>query len=275
MHNQPEPGHVYLVGAGPGDPDLITVGGLRLIRGADVVVFDRLVHPGLLQCIRLEAERIYVGKAPGKHSTSQDAIHEILVDRARRGLSVARLKGGDPFVFGRGGEECLALAEAGIPFHIVPGVSSAISAPAFAGIPVTCRNISAGFTVVTGHSCLGSDEPDWDALARTGTLVILMGLRNLPRIGERLMAAGLDPDTPAAVIESAATEDQNVVAGTLETIGLLSLGCAPPATIVIGDVVSLHYRMPWFHKGLVSLEDLHGAGIPFAHHRPVDRNFAL
>ena len=198
-----------------------------------------------------------------------------LSTRARQGLSVVRLKGGDPFVFGRGGEECLALAEAAIPFHIVPGVSSAISAPAFAGIPVTCRNISTGFTVVTGHSCLGGDTPDWDALARVGTLVILMGLRNLPRIGDRLMAAGLDPDTPAAVIESAATENQNVVAGTLETIGLLSLGCSPPATIVIGDVVSLYYRMPWFHKGLVSLGDVHGACIPFAHQRPVDRNFAL
>ncbi len=252
MHNRPEHGTVYLVGAGPGDPDLITAGGLRLLRHAEVVVFDRLVHPDLLDCIRMDAERIYAGKAPGKHSMPQEAINRILIDRARQCRSVVRLKGGDPFVFGRGGEECLALAEANIPFQVIPGISSAIAAPAFSGIPVTHRNISPAFTVVTGHSCTPSRSPDWNALARVGTLVILMGLGRLDWIVGQLIGAGLNPETPAAIIESAATQNQRTVSGTLRTIGLLSLGCTAPATIVIGEVVSLHSRITWFNKGPVS-----------------------
>ncbi len=252
MHNRPEHGTVYLVGAGPGDPDLITAGGLRLLRHAEVVVFDRLVHPDLLDCIRMDAERIYAGKTPGKHSMPQEDINRILIDRARQCRSVVRLKGGDPFVFGRGGEECLALAEANIPFQVISGVSSAIAAPAFGGIPVTHRNISPAFAVVTGHSCTAGRAPDWNALARVGTLVILMGLGRLNWIAGQLIEAGLDPETPVAIVESAATENQRTVYGTLGAIGLLGLGCAAPATVVIGEVASLHSRITWFNEGIVS-----------------------
>ncbi len=241
-----DPGTVYLVGAGPGDPDLLTVRGRALLEQADVVVYDRLVAPALLTCVRPEAERIYVGKAPGRHTCPQEEIHTLLIDAARRGRVVVRLKGGDPFVFGRGGEEGLALRAAGIPFVVVPGVTSAVSVPAYAGIPVTHRGVAQAFTVVTGHTC-GTDAPDWAALARAGTLVILMGLRRLPEIARTLMAGGRAPDTPVAVIAQGSTPEQIVVEGTLETIAARVADLRPPATIVVGDVVALRHALHWFH----------------------------
>lgn len=264
MRRQAEPGTVYLVGAGPGDPDLITVRGLDLVRTADVVVYDRLIHPELLERSSPDAERVYVGKEPGRHSIPQEETNEILIGRARSGRSVVRLKGGDPFVFGRGGEECLALAAAGVPFQVVPGITSPISAPAYAGIPVTHRGVASSFTVVTGHSCTSSEEPDWTALARAGTLIVLMGLRRLPDIAEQLIASGKNPETPAAVIASATTGDQETVVGDLRSIGERSRHLNPPATVVIGDVVSLRPWAAWFDERRNSEYDLfsHDHSVP-------------
>ena len=248
-------GTVYLVGAGPGDPDLITVKGLKLLRTADVVVYDRLIHPDLLDEINPRAERIYVGKETGSHSSPQEEINRYLVDWARRGRMVVRLKGGDPFVFGRGGEECVALAAAGIPFQVVPGISSPIGVPAYAGIPVTYRGLSAAFTVVTGHSCESAEDPDWAALARAGTLIILMGLRRLPEIAGTLIDSGSSPDTPAAVIASGTMHNQTVIDGTLRDIADKTRHLEPPATVVIGDVVSLRPFLSWFNEGWASEVD--------------------
>jgi uroporphyrin-III C-methyltransferase len=237
-------GIVYLVGAGPGDPGLITVKGLACLRRADVVLYDRLVHPALLDEAPLTAERIDVGKEPARQRRSQFEINALLVEKARQGKTVVRLKGGDPFVFGRGGEECLALAEAGIPFEVVPGVSSAIAVPAYAGIPVTHREIARSFTVITGHTC--DDSEAWDALPQTGTLIALMGVEHLPRIVERLVARGWSPDTPIAVIQRGTTSAQVVVEGTLADIAGRARSIRPPATIVVGQVVGLRRRLDWF-----------------------------
>ena len=238
-------GRVFLVGAGPGDPDLISVRGLRLIQRAEVVVFDRLVHPDLLEAAPEDAERIYVGKSPGHHLVQQDLINEILIDRALQGRVVVRLKGGDPFVFGRGGEECLALREAGIAFEIIPGITSAVAVPAYAGIPVTHRDVSPLFTVVTGHTCDGPGEIDWHALARGGTLVVLMGLSRLPQIAAALIAGGRDAGTPVAVIRAGTTAEQEVVVGTLSDIAERTRDLRSPATIVIGEVVGLRSHLSW------------------------------
>src|SRR2546423_2556142 len=236
-----EGGVVYLVGAGPGDPGLITAKGLELLRSADVLVYDRLVAPALVAEAPPAAERVFVGKPPhgGGADRAQDEIHELLVDRAQRGLTVVRLKGGDPFVFGRGAEECEALHAAGVPFHVVPGVTSAIAAPAAAGIPVTHRRLASAFAVVTGHECAGGSSLDWDALARVPTLVVLMGLSTLSEITARLLAHGADPDTPAAVIASGTLPAQRTVVGTLATLAtrVEEEGLEPPATVVIGEVV--------------------------------------
>ena len=233
-------GIVYLVGAGPGDPDLITVKGRDCLRRADVVVHDRLAAPLLLDEAPAAARRIDVGKIPGVRGWTQVRINRLLVSLASQGKTVVRLKGGDPFVFGRGGEECQALARAGLKFEVIPGVSSAVSAPAAAGIPVTHRGRAHAFTVVAGHTA-GPDEldQDWEALARAETLVILMGLHNLPHITERLLAAGRAPGTPAAVVSRATTGEQAVVRGTLADIAALARGLPTPATIVIGEVVEL------------------------------------
>jgi uroporphyrin-III C-methyltransferase len=234
-------GIVYLVGAGPGDPGLITVRGREVLRASDVVVYDRLVNPALLGEAPAWAERIPVGKQPGRHSTPQHAINAILVERARAGLTVTRLKGGDPFVFGRGGEECEALRAAGIHVEVVPGVTSAIAAPALAGIPVTDRRYASAFAVVTGHQCDDASGVDWDALARMPTLVVLMGLHALGEITRRLLAHGLPPSTPAAVVSCGTMPSQRTVTGTLATIALLAEDAtvAPPATLIVGDVVRL------------------------------------
>ena len=240
------PGTVYLVGAGPGDPSLITVRGLNVLREADVVVYDRLVHAELLRAPRSQARRIYVGKAPGRHMMTQSEINQVLVAQAQAGRRVVRLKGGDPFVFGRGGEEGQALAAADVPFEVVPGVTSAISVPAFAGIPVTHRGVASAFTVVTGHACEAEmEEPDWAALARVGTLVLLMGLRRLPHIAERLVEGGCAAETPVAVIASGTTAAQTVITGTLADIGARAADVRSPATIVIGEVVRLRKELAW------------------------------
>src|SRR6266480_4336846 len=232
-------GTVYLVGAGPGDPGLITTKGLEILRSADVVVYDRLVAPSLIAEAPPTAERVFVGKSARGAGAEQDDINALLVERARRGLTVVRLKGGDPFVFGRGAEECEALHAAEVPFHVVPGVTSAIAVPAAAGIPVTHRRLASAFAVVTGHECDGVSSLDWEALARVPTLVVLMGLSALREITARLLEHGADPDTPAAVIASGTLPTQRTVVGTLATLAarVAEESLEPPATVVIGEVV--------------------------------------
>lgn len=229
---------VHLVGAGPGDPDLLTVRAVRLLERADVVVFDRLVDERVLELSAPWAEMVDVGKRPGAPTDAQDRINDILVDRGRRFDCVVRLKGGDPFVFGRGGEEALELRAAGIPVEEVPGITSAIAAPAAAGIPVTMRGVSSGFTIVTAHQDPNSDLwLDWDALAKTRTtLVILMGASRTALISERLRAGGMDPATPVAVVRSATTTDQHVQRTTLA--GLPELEVTNPSTLVVGGVAA-------------------------------------
>jgi uroporphyrinogen III methyltransferase / synthase len=236
---------VYLVGAGPGDPGLLTVRGRDLLTVADVVVHDRLSAPALLELVRADAERIDVGKSPRGPSVPQSRINELLVEHGRTGRVVVRLKGGDPFVFARGAEEAAALAAAGVPYEVVPGITSAIAAPAYAGIPVTLRYSSTSFTVVTGHEDPTKErsEVDWESIARVGgTIVILMGVANLQRIAERLMAGGLPPDTPAAAVRWGTRPDQTTVRATLATLHQQSL--APPSTIVVGEVA--RQDLEWF-----------------------------
>lgn len=242
-------GTVHLVGAGPGDPGLITVRGLALLRQAEVVIYDRLVNPALLDEAPPEALRIFAGKVTGTHCLPQEQINALLVAHARRGRRVVRLKGGDPFVFGRGGEEAEALAEAGILFEVVPGVSSAVAVPAYAGIPLTHRRLSSSFAVVTGHEDVSQDEPgvDWQRLATAvDTLVILMGVRALPRIVGELVAHGRAPETPVALIRWGTTEAQKTITGTLADIVDKSAGLRPPVVAVIGEVVSLREQLRWF-----------------------------
>src|SRR6266540_5043602 len=232
-------GIVYIVGGGPGDPGLITVRGLECLRRADVVLYDRLVAQELLTEVPAYAEMIDVGKEPKRHRRSQDEINALLIEKARDGKMVVRLKGGDPFVFGRGGEECQALAEAGIPYEVVPGVSSAIAVPAYAGIPVTQRGISTSFTVVTGHTA--DSDLDWSAVSRTGTVVFLMGVAHLEEIVGQLITHGRASDTPVAIIEQGATQNQFVLTGTLADIveKAQTRSVQQPATLVVGEVVRL------------------------------------
>jgi uroporphyrin-III C-methyltransferase len=239
-------GVVQLIGAGPGDPELITVKGLRRLEQADVVVHDRLVSRQLLDLAPPTARRIDVGKTPGMHRWSQRRINTLLVAEARRGRRVVRLKGGDPFVFGRGGEECEALVEARIPFEVVPGVSSAVAAAAYAGIPVTHRSHTSAFAVVTGHSSNEFDDLDWEALSRVGTLVVLMGLGSLRRIVQMLRANGRAADTPVAIVSRATVPEQRSVRGTLADIVIKARYLTTPATIVVGNVVALGDRLSWF-----------------------------
>jgi uroporphyrin-III C-methyltransferase len=232
-------GIVYLVGAGPGDPELITVKGLRCLQRADVVVYDRLANPALLEEAPARARRVYAGKRPGRPALRQEEIEALLVRHARAGRVVVRLKGGDPFVFGRGGEEALACAAAGIPCEVVPGVSSAVAAPASAGIPLTHRGIASGFAVVTGH-CLGEDRVDWVALARIETLVVLMGAARLAEIAGLLLAKGRRGEDPAAVVERATLPGSRVWTGTLLDLTQNEAPeIASPATLVLGEVVKV------------------------------------
>ena len=238
---------VYLVGAGPGDPGLLTRRGAELLARADVVVHDRLGTADLLDLARPDAERISAGKAPGQVDLTQDEINAVLVEKGLAGLEVVRLKGGDPFVFGRGGEEAEALAAAGVPFAVVPGITSAIGAPAYAGIPVTHRGRSTHFTVVTGNEDPTKDrtDVDWDALARVGgTLVILMGAARIGGIADRLMAAGLPPETPVAAVRNGTRPDQETVRATLATIG--AAGVKAPSAVVVGAVAGLD--LTWFES---------------------------
>ncbi|MCC7118831.1 MAG: uroporphyrinogen-III C-methyltransferase [Anaerolineales bacterium] len=244
MHNLT--GKVFIVGAGPGDPDLITVKGLHSIQQADVILYDRLAPAELLDEAPAYAELIDVGKAPKQHRRSQDEINALLVEKAYQGKTVVRLKGGDPFVFGRGGEECLALREAGVEYEIIPGVSSAIAVPAYAGIPVTQRGVTTAFTVVAGHVGVAESDIDWSAISKVGTLVFLMGVEHLVEITEALIKHGRSAETPAAVIENGTTQNQNVVIGTLSTIAERSAEVLPPAILIVGEVVNLQAELDWF-----------------------------
>ena len=241
-------GSVALVGAGPGDPRLITLRGWALLRRADVVVYDRLVDRRLLRRAP-RARLVFAGKARGDHALPQDEINALLVHHARRGRRVVRLKGGDPFVFGRGGEEAAALAAAGIRYEIVPGVSSAVAVPAYAGIPVTHRGLAASFAVVTGHEACEGSRVDWQRLA-TGvdTLVILLGVSALPRIAQTLIAHGRAPSTPAAIVSNGATSQQTTIVDRLDRIAARAEGVLPPAVIVIGDVVRLREQLAWVER---------------------------
>ncbi len=238
-------GIVYLIGAGPGDPDLITVRGRDCLRQADVVVYDRLVNKALLAEAPPDAERIFAGKKPGHHSMSQEAINRLLIDRARAGQVVVRLKGGDPFVFGRGGEEAAACAAAGVRWEVIPGVTSAVAVPTAAGIPVTFRDVSGTFAIVTAHRASDRNKLNWPALAQMDTLVVLMGVRRLPDVVAGLIAAGRAADTPVAIIERGTQVDERVTIGTLADIvqQARAVGVRSPATIVIGEVVRLREEL--------------------------------
>ncbi|MBI1993403.1 MAG: uroporphyrinogen-III C-methyltransferase [Deltaproteobacteria bacterium] len=243
-------GKVYLVGAGPGDPGLMTVRGLELLRRAEVVVYDRLVNPVLLEEAPSAALRLFVGKGSGFHTLPQEQINGILIAQARLGSLVVRLKGGDPFIFGRGGEEAEALLAAGVPFEVVPGVSSAVAVPAYAGIPLTHRELSSSFAVITGHeACKAEPSVDWARLSTAvDTLVILMGLKNFPLIVGKLLAHGRSPATPVALIRWGTTEEQQTVVGTLADIIDKAAVLQPPVVVVVGEVVALRDRLHWFDE---------------------------
>lgn len=245
-------GKVYLIGAGPGDPELITVKGLRYLRSADVVLYDRLISTELLAETRPGTDLIFVGKEAGCHSLAQAEINALLIYHAQRNHIVVRLKGGDPFVFGRGGEEAQALVAAHIPFEVVPGISSAIAVPAYAGIPVTHREYTSSVTIVTGHEGLSaSPAVNWEALAALGgTLIVLMGVKALPHFTQKLIAHGMDAQLPAAVIQEGTTPQQRVVTGTLATIATRAIeaGLSVPALTIIGSVVSTREALAWYEQ---------------------------
>jgi uroporphyrinogen III methyltransferase/synthase len=247
------PGIVYLVGAGPGDPGLMTVRSLELIAGADTILHDRLIGDAALAGARPDAELVYVGKRPGESAMAQAEIEALMVERARAGRSVVRLKGGDPFVFGRGGEEAEALAAAGVNFEVVPGVTAGVAAPAYAGIPVTHRDDASAVAFVTGHEDPEKPETalDWEALARfPGTLVLYMGMRNLPLIAERLTAAGRDPGEPAAAVERGTQPGQRVVSSTLAELptAVADAGLRAPAILLIGPVAGRREAIAWLER---------------------------
>mgnify|MGYP000047119173 CR=1 FL=1 len=241
-------GEVYLVGAGPGDPELLTLKAMRLIQKADVVFYDRLVSDGVLELARRDAERIYVGKAAAQHAFPQQDINHMLIERAQMGQRVVRLKGGDPFVFGRGGEEIADLATAGIPFQIVPGISAANGCACYAGIPLTHRDCAQAVRFVTGHLQNGSIDLPWDSmLSEQETLVFYMGLTGLAHICQQLVAHGRNPDTPAALIEKGTTPAQRVHAGTLATLPAMveEAAVSAPTLIIVGQVVALREALVW------------------------------
>ncbi|MBO7922070.1 siroheme synthase CysG [Alteromonas sp. K632G] len=242
-------GQVYLVGAGPGDPDLLTFRALRLMQKADVVVYDRLVSPQILELVRRDAEKIYVGKAKSNHSLPQDDINQLMVDEAKKGNRVVRLKGGDPFIFGRGGEEIQTLIQHGIEFQVVPGITAANGASSYAGIPLTHRDHAQSVVFATGHLKDDTIDLNWQSLAHANqTIVFYMGLTGLPIICKKLIENGLTADTPIALIQSATTENQVVVTGTLSDItqNPATSALKPPTLIIVGTVVSLHNQLNWF-----------------------------
>jgi uroporphyrinogen III methyltransferase / synthase len=261
--HKPTQGIVYLVGAGPGDPGLITVRGAELLKSADVVIYDYLSNPQLLiHCP--QAQAIYVGKQAALHSMTQEQINQLLVESAQSGKRVVRLKGGDPFVFGRGGEECEALSAAGVRFEVVPGITAAIAAPAYAGIPVTHRDLNSSFTFITGHEKEeayrqteslsrgpgAASDLDWSALAKLPCLAFYMGVKSLPRICAKLIEHGMDPRMPAATIRWGTTPRQKTVTGTVSDLAarVAEAGLAPPAMTIIGRVVTLRDSMNWFES---------------------------
>ena len=282
---------VYLIGAGPGDPGLLTIKGKDILEKADVVVYDYLANDTLLGYARPDAERIYVGKVAGNHALPQDGINKLIIEKAKEGKIVARLKGGDPYIFGRGGEEAEELLDAGVPFEEVPGISSTIAGPAYAGIPLTHRSFSSSVTLITGHE--NPDKPgsvhNWKALAASAnTLVFVMGMKNLPDIARNLIEAGLSPDTPAALVHWGTTAKHRSLAATLGTLHEEGVrqGFTNPSVIIVGKVVTLRDRLNWFEQkpllgrsvvvtrareqasGLAAqLADLRRRGHPVPHHR--------
>ncbi len=253
-------GKVYIIGAGPGDPGLITVRAVECLRKSDVVVYDYLVSRDILGLAGKGARSIYVGKKGGDHTVSQEILNQILVKEACDGNIVSRLKGGDPFIFGRGGEEAEVLSEAGIPFEIIPGVTSAIAVPAYAGIPLTHRGFTSSVTFVTGHEDPTKDGSniDWENISVVGTVVFLMGVKNLTHIVTNLIKNGRDPGTPAALIRWGTTADQETLTGTLGNIAEMAeeKNFSPPAIFVVGDVVKLRDDLNWFER-----KPLFGKGI--------------
>ncbi len=241
-----QPGKVYLVGAGPGHPELLTLKAAELLKIGDVIIYDRLIQEEVLALAKPSAERVYMGKTAGRHESRQDEIHELLLRKAQEGKTVIRLKGGDPFVFGRGGEEAEYLAEHGVRFEVVPGVSSVFAAPACAGIAVTHRDMASAVAIVTGHEANDHQSRlNWDAIAGIDTLVFLMAVHSVARIVQELLARGRDPDTPAAMIQMAFWHGEKAVTGTLATIAadIERSGIVPPATLVIGNVVQLRKKL--------------------------------
>ncbi len=246
-------GVVYLAGAGPGDPDLLTVKALRVIKEADVIVYDRLLSKAILDKFPDAAEKIFVGKSTGDHTIPQEQIGKILIEKANQGKKVVRLKGGDPFLFGRGGEEAEYLQNSGVKFEVVTGVTSALAAPAYAGIPVTHRNYSSSVAVVTGHEdpLKANSNVDWEKLATAvDTIVILMGIGRLDLITSALIRGGRNIETPVAAIEWGTTSRQRTVEGNLGDIGqkVVSEKVNPPAVIIVGDVVNLRSKLSWFSE---------------------------
>jgi uroporphyrin-III C-methyltransferase len=267
-------GRVFLVGAGPGDPDLLTLRAARLLAQADVVVYDHLVGDGVLELINAEAERIYVGKERNHHSMAQGDINALLVRQARQGRQVVRLKGGDPFVFGRGGEELQVLAEHGVAFEVVPGITAACGVASYAGIPLTHRDYAQSCLFVTGHLKDGSCNLDWPALARPRqTVVIYMGLGGLADICAQLIAHGVAPSMPAAVVQQGTTLDQRVVAATLSDLHerVAEAGLQSPCLIIVGEVVRLHDQLAWFDQRAMPAAFVEVDGVPLDVALRIDR----
>ncbi|MGZ3635338.1 MAG: uroporphyrinogen-III C-methyltransferase, partial [Syntrophales bacterium] len=254
-------GKVYIIGAGPGDPGLFTIKGLRCLKEADVIIYDHLVNEEIIHQAKESTRLIYAGKKGGEHTLPQDEINRLLLEEARQGNVVARVKGGDPFIFGRGGEEAEILAQSGIPFEVVPGVTSAAAVPAYAGIPLTHRGHTSTVAFVTGHEDATKEESDvdWKSLAGIGTVVLLMGVKNLSRITANLMAHGRQANTPAALIRWGTTENQETLTGTISDIATKAekKRFSPPAVLVVGGVVDLRSALNWyetkplFGKGIV------------------------
>mgnify|MGYP000890035034 CR=1 FL=1 len=267
--DQPPQGEVYLVGAGPGNPDLLTFRAMRLMQQADVVVYDRLVSPAILDMVRRDATRIYAGKERSHHTLQQESINQLLVRLAQEGKRVLRLKGGDPFIFGRGGEEIETLASYRIPFQVVPGITAASGVAAYAGIPLTHRDYAQSCIFVTGHLKNGTIDLDWPQLARPNqTIVIYMGLLGLSVLCQQLIEHGLPNAMPAAIIQQGTMQQQKIVTGTLQTLSeLAEVACLkPPTLIIVGDVVKLHHHLAWFE----SVPDVVGTDIIPLHQETKD-----